>query len=573
MKSRRRRRAQTVLATAGGAGVLIPLGVWWIAATLTGVGVALPAPLEVARSTAAELTSPDFLAQVGVTTVRAVVSLLLAAVVGVPIGMATARSAVVHALVRPTVLAIRATPFISVILVAVIWFSAGTVPVFVAFLMAFPIVVDASRTAVLGVDHRLEEMARVFSWTPVRRFLHLWLPGSRHGMVGGVRSAGGIAWKVTVAAEVLSVPRSGIGSRMAEARLYLETERVLAWTIVLIVVAGVADLALRWAQERAARRNQGLAVGARRGIGGATPTRGPIPAAVAAESPRDTRAAEATGGESHATTMRREGPDATDTGGRVVAVDPVDAVGAVTLDHVSFRWNDTQPLIDEFSIRFSAEGVTAVVGPSGVGKTTLLDLCAGVITADTGEVTVEFAPSTEAPDRRRPATAMVFQEPRLLPWRTARRNVALAGREAHAAGVQRELERVGLGHIADAYPRELSGGMQQRVAVARALVHRPAILLIDEPLSGVDPRYRAELSAEIRTVVRRHRALTVISSHDIDFVLSIADRVVVLTGPPLRVVHDRRRPTGGWPAEAGDEITSWVAAARTGRVDDTPHGG
>lgn len=508
-------------------GALVPLAVWWIAAAITGVSVALPYPHEVLLVTARELTTAGFLRQVGATVLRGVGAIALATVVGVPLGLVAGRSAVVYALSRPFILTVRAIPFISVILVAVIWFSSGTVPVFVAVLMALPIVTDAARTAVSAVDPRLEEMTRVHGIGSVARVVHLWVPGSLYGTLGGVRSAAGIAWKVTVAAEVLSSPAVGIGARMGEARLYLETERVLAWTIVLIVLAGVSDWVIRRLQERSVTYRWKIRQDA-------PPTEGVPPRQVSS---------------------RRSEP------GR-------NSLESLELDHVSFAWDHT-PLLDNFSVSFAREHVTAVVGPSGIGKTTLLTVCAGGVAPSSG--TVRWVPQREAP----PRVGMVFQEPRLLPWRTAEENVMIVGAHAdhnsgHRSldrwGARQTLARVGLTDIGGAYPHELSGGMQQRVAVARAIHRGPEILLIDEPLSGIDPYHRADLTEELKMVIHQHQALTIVASHDLEFVLAIADRVVVLSGPPVSIAADLTRPTGGWPAATEQQIATLVANVRTMNV-------
>ncbi|MEX2444806.1 MAG: ATP-binding cassette domain-containing protein [Alkalispirochaeta sp.] len=551
---------RAVLSVAGALGVLLPLVVWWIAAALTGVSVALPPPQDVIVVTFHELLRPDFLLQVGATVLRGLGAIAVATVLGIPLGLAAGRNAVVYALTRPFILAVRAIPFISVILVAVIWFSSGTVPVFTAVLMALPIVVDAARTAVSAVDPRLVEMTHVHRWGGGMRLRHLWWPGALYGTLGGVRSAAGIAWKVTVAAEVLSSPAVGIGAQMGEARLFLETERILAWTIVLIFVAGVSDGLLRRAQERSepTRRSQGssragdtAAIGAARGVGSSSSVTQATPSTIGA-------ARGAGSGRAAAVGAPVGGEDASGEGG--VAAPSEGRVATLRLEQVSFAWDET-PLMSNLSVEFSRDRVTAVVGPSGIGKTTLLTLCAGAITPGGGRVVAQ--PTGETP----PRVGMVFQEPRLLPWRSARENVALAGAAANpAAEADATLDRVGLAGIGDAYPHELSGGMQQRVAVARAMSRSPEILLVDEPLSGVDPQHRADLVEELKTVIRRHQALTVVASHDLEFVLAIADRIVVLSGPPVTIAADRPRPAGGWPAGTAAEIASMVAEVRITNV-------
>ncbi len=399
-----------ILSAARILGVLLPLAAWWLAAVLTGVRVALPPPQDVIVVTVQEILRIDFIQQVGATVLRGLGAIAIATVVGIPLGLAAGRSEVVYALTRPIILTVRAIPFISVILVAVIWFSSGTVPVFTAVLMALPIVVDAARTAVSAVDPRLVEMTHVHRWGAGLRLFHLWWPGSLYGTLGGVRSAAGIAWKVTVAAEVLSSPAVGIGAQMGEARLFLETERLLAWTIILIAVAGISDWSLRRAQEASDPIRRRSGTGPRPAPhGGRGPDSGRgAPPASGGTGGSDTGVAGVSGGGTGATAAAGAGSAVGAEAGRVATL---------RLERVSFAWDET-PLMSDLSVEFSRERVTAVVGPSGIGKTTLLTLCAGALTPSEGRVAAE--PAGEAP-----RVGMVFQEPRLLPWRPARENVAL----------------------------------------------------------------------------------------------------------------------------------------------------
>ena len=203
----------------------------------------------------------------------------------------------------------------------------------------------------------------------------------------------------------------------------------------------------------------------------------------------------------------------------------------VHLEDITFRWNpDAPPLVEGFDLRCEAGRVTALVGASGSGKSTLLRLMAGLETPEHGSV------STGAGEPG--ALAMVFQAPTLLPWTTVRGNVCLPlellGRAADE--VDAALERVGLLDAADKLPRELSGGMQMRASLARALVTRPSLLLLDEPFSALDAITRRRLHGVFSAAWRD--ATVVLVTHDIDEAVLLADRVVVLGGTPLEVAAD-----------------------------------
>ena len=177
-----------------------------------------------------------------------------------------------------------------------------------------------------------------------------------------------------------------------------------------------------------------------------------------------------------------------------------------------------------------------LVGPSGCGKTTLLRLINGLIAPDQGEVLVNSAPPVPNSD-----LAMVFQSARLLPWRTVAGNIdfvlRLRGLSAgdSAARTQALLGAVGLRDFADAYPHELSGGMQSRVGLARALAVEPQVLLMDEPFAALDAMTRETLRAELLRMWSRRRMAVVFVTHDIDEAILLSQRIVLLRPRPGRI--------------------------------------
>ena len=178
----------------------------------------------------------------------------------------------------------------------------------------------------------------------------------------------------------------------------------------------------------------------------------------------------------------------------------------------------------------------AILGFSGAGKTTLISAIAGLVEPDAGEILLR-GKAIEGPDRDR---GLVFQSYSLLPWLTVGQNVALAvdsvhkdrSKAARAALVQQKVELVGLGHAMDRKPAQLSGGMRQRVAVARALAMEPEILLLDEPLSALDALTRAKLQDEIDRIREEEKRTIILVTNDVDEALLLADRVAVLTPAP-----------------------------------------
>jgi NitT/TauT family transport system ATP-binding protein len=188
---------------------------------------------------------------------------------------------------------------------------------------------------------------------------------------------------------------------------------------------------------------------------------------------------------------------------------------------------------------FSAEAgeFVAIVGPSGCGKSTFLYIVGGFIDASAGEVTVDGAPVT-GPD---PARGIVFQEFVLFPWRTVLGNVTYGlaergvPRRERAERARRYIDMVKLNGFERHYPKELSGGMKQRVALARSLIMDPDILLMDEPFGAVDAQTRVVLQGELLEIWERTRKTVLFVTHSVDEALFLADRVYVLSHRPARV--------------------------------------
>lgn len=197
--------------------------------------------------------------------------------------------------------------------------------------------------------------------------------------------------------------------------------------------------------------------------------------------------------------------------------------GVLALDQVSFR---TPP--GEF---------LSIVGPSGCGKSTLLRLLAGLIPATAGTITI----NGRSVDRPRQDVALMFQRPTLLPWRTALQNTLLPRQLRGGAGDAAEeeayglLELVGLSGFEHHYPRHLSGGMQQRVALARLLMVGVNVLLLDEPFAAVDQLTRERLNMELLAIHERASATALLVTHNINEAVLLADRVIVMTARPGRI--------------------------------------
>ena len=225
------------------------------------------------------------------------------------------------------------------------------------------------------------------------------------------------------------------------------------------------------------------------------------------------------------------------------------ALAAISVESISKSFNVEHravPVLDDVSFAVPEHGVSAVLGPNGSGKSTLLRLISGLLEPDSGRITIDDQPVSDADQR----VGLVFQEPRLLPWRTALDNVAFplelagvgtAGRRERARSL---LDLVGVAAFADARPHQLSGGMRQRVAIARALARDPQILLLDEPFSALDALTRERFNAELLDLWQRTGTTILLVTHSLAEAVFLADEVVVLSKSPGRVVARVPVPLG-----------------------------
>jgi len=205
-------------------------------------------------------------------------------------------------------------------------------------------------------------------------------------------------------------------------------------------------------------------------------------------------------------------------------------------DHITHRFG-TLEVLDDVSFTVRAGEVVAIVGPSGCGKSTLLQVLGGLLQPSAGAAQLRGAPP---PDSRNPLT-FVFQDFALLPWCTVAGNVEFPLLHARLAASERRaivedaLRRTGLSDFRAAYPKQLSGGMRQRVGIARALAVRPAILLLDEPLSALDSQTRELLMEDFVRLLADGGMGAVYVTHNLEEAVRLADRIVVLSRRPGRV--------------------------------------
>lgn len=217
------------------------------------------------------------------------------------------------------------------------------------------------------------------------------------------------------------------------------------------------------------------------------------------------------------------------------------AVDVVGVTQAFLSNHEPLPVLDEVTLSVSPGQFVSLVGPSGCGKSTLLRLVAGLDRPITGHIYADGHEVT-GPD---PSRGIVFQDPTLLPWLTVEKNIGLGpqvrGRQDDPQETRRVdamIELVGLEAFRQALPAQLSGGMAQRAALARALVNSPQILLFDEPLGKLDALTRASLQTEIARLWNDQGFTGIMVTHDVEEALLLSDRVIVFSARPARILAD-----------------------------------
>jgi len=212
----------------------------------------------------------------------------------------------------------------------------------------------------------------------------------------------------------------------------------------------------------------------------------------------------------------------------------------IELRGVSKAFDAGPPVLQGIDLAVRKGEFVSIIGPSGCGKSTILKLVAGLAPATSGTVLVDGM----TPIDGREIVSFIFQDATLLPWRTVAKNVGLAleldhtPRDTRPARIDALLDLVGLKHVAESYPRQLSGGMKMRVSIARALASKPRILLMDEPFAALDEMSRDRLNEELLRLRREQKWTVLFVTHSVAEAVYLSDRIIVLAPHPGRIADE-----------------------------------
>lgn len=415
--------------------------VWQLAAYLTGNRILLVGPIETLRTLAEQVIVGKFWLTVGTSLLRIGAGFTAGLALGLLLAVVSGRFALAEEVLAPVMSLLKAIPVASFVVLFLIWWRSGVLATAVSFCIVLPNIYVNTLEGIRHVDRRLLEMAEVFGVPAWNRFFYIYRPALKPYLDSAIRISVGMSWKSGVAAEVIGIPALSVGEQLYQAKIYLDTAGVLAWTVVTILASVFCErivLALwgcfqRW-------------------------------------EPR----------------CRKPGADNLRQQGGAL-----DSTAVLELEHVSKSYHGRTVLRD-VTAGYERGRIYYFRSPSGSGKTTLFRLIAGLEAPDSRE-----DGAIGRIERHGSRISMVFQEDRLCEKYSALVNVDMVTGDrdksrAHLCQLlgEEELEKP---------CRELSGGMKRRVAVARAMAAGGDVILLDEPYTGLDEESRCRMKQYIRS--------------------------------------------------------------------------
>ena len=449
--------------------------IWHCVALRLSSPLILPLPSAVARRVGELLLSRPFLLALKATALRCFLSLSLVVVSGFAFGVLCALFPVFAAVALPLLSMIRSVPVISVLLIALFWLKSDFVGIFVAFLMAFPIMTTSVADGFRSQSKELSEMADCYCLTKAQKFAFLRVTEAFSSVKTGIKNTSGMMWKLVAAGEVLSLPRLAVGSLLQNAQIVLETADVFAITLIIIAssfaFSALASLALF------------LCVLCAKGV--------------------------------KKKYFARKRP--------VIKEESEKNFEDIDIKHFSFSYTADSLLYSDFSLTAEKSAVTALLAPSGCGKTTLLN---------------HVAKEERARGKK---VCYLFQESRLLPSLNVIENVVLPillTRKNSFALAREMLSLVGLGGCEGERVQNLSGGEKQRVALARALAFGGEVMLLDEPFQSLDFSTKKKMLALFTAFHAENPCTTLFVTHDPKEAALLSERIVVLKGRSVKIAED-----------------------------------
>lgn len=443
---------------------------------LMGGRLLVASPLETVKTLFSLIQTADFWKAVGHSFGKIAGGFFLAVLAGVVCAVIASCSGVIRALLTPVLRLIKAVPVASFIILALFWLSSSrNLSVLISFLMVLPVIYTNVLQGIESTEKELLEMATVFRISFGKRIRFIYLPAVLPYFVSACSVGLGFCFKSGIAAEIIGLPANSIGERLYEAKLYLLTEELFAWTAVIVLVSVVFERAVML-----------LVKAAERWLTGKGKVSEDMTLSVS---------------ESRETELTETAPDRGKTWEQVTE--------EYGLYGVTKRFED-KTVLEQFSLILAPGETVALMGASGCGKSTAGKLLLGILPAEEGAV------------KRPKYVGAVFQEDRLCKEFDGITNIAMVTGDRKEA--VKALEAVGLPDVEGIPVAALSGGMKRRVAIVRAMLSKGELLVLDEPFTGLDEKNRQAVAAYVKKNLRGRSVLLI--THNAEEAEKLADRVM-----------------------------------------------
>lgn len=474
-----------------------------------GGSLLVASPFETVKTLISLIQTAEFWKAVGYSFAKIASGFFLALAAGVFCAVLASAFGVVRALLNPVLRLIKAVPVASFIILALFWLSSSkNLSVLISFLMVLPVIYTNVLQGIEATDRELLEMASVFRISVGKRIRYIYIPAVMPYFVSACSVGLGFCFKSGIAAEIIGLPTNSIGERLYEAKLYLLTEELFAWTAVIVLVSVVFEKAVMLLVKALAKALAGSVKTVDADVKDSEEPQGNDKAVKKYET-------ETTGGQVFVT--EKEQPAFAEVFSEMQEVLtgpagtlPVNSASeGFGLFGVTKRFED-KTVVKDFSLAVAQGEKVALMGASGCGKSTVGKLMLGLLSADEGRV-------------KRPARlGAVFQEDRLCKEFDAVTNIAMVTGDRQAA--EAALAEVGLSDIKGKPVAALSGGMKRRVAIVRALLSDGELLVLDEPFTGLDAANKQQVTAYVKEKLQGRSVLLI--THNEREATELADRVV-----------------------------------------------